>query len=242
METDDDNFPKSSFWRKYHRINHVKSIDENGWYNIYRIYSKETVWPRGFPLDEIKYGNKLIKNSESLFCPIQQGLADSNPDVDAIYRLTSSLPINFTNKFSIALKKGVWCPFNSQNTIWFSEAFKLMYLPGTCSFRMTDIWRSFVAQRIAWDMGWPILFHGPTVVQKRNEHNIMNDFKDEVVGYLNNKSICEKLDKLVFNEKGNSAILQNMIEAYSIFHEMGIIEQNEFELLNAWIEDFQGLQ
>ena len=44
---------------------------------------------------------------------------------------------------------------------------------------MTDIWRSFVAQRIAWANGWAILFHEPTVWQDRNEHNLMRDFRDE---------------------------------------------------------------
>ena len=56
-----------------------------------------------------------------------------------------------------------WCPFNSQNTAWWRDAVPLLYLPAYCSFRMTDIWRSFVAQRIAWENGWRLLFHEPTI-------------------------------------------------------------------------------
>ena len=107
---------------------------------------------------------------------------------------------------------------------------------------MTDIWRSFVAQRIAWEMDWPILFHGPSMVQKRNEHNIMDDFKDEIVGYLNNKSICKELEKIVFQKNGNCIITESMLQCYSMFYQFKLIKYEEFELLNAWIEDFQGLQ
>ena len=61
---------------------------------------------------------------------------------------------------------------------------------------MTDIWRSFVAQRIAWANNWSILFHEPTVWQERNDHSLMRDFKDEVPGYLHNRRIGEVLDRL----------------------------------------------
>ena len=92
--------------------------------------------------------------AQTVACPIQQGLADGNPDVDAIFRLVLPLPMNFGRKPPIALCRGAWCPFNSQNTSWWPAAYPLLYLPAYCSFRMTDIWRSFVAQRICWENGW----------------------------------------------------------------------------------------
>src|SRR6185436_15069807 len=132
--------------------------------------------------------------SVSQVYPIQQGLADENPDVDAVYRMTSSLPLSFNKRNPIVLDKNAWCPFNSQNTTWFKEAFPLLYLPSYCSFRMTDIWRSFVAQRIAWSCNWSILFHNATVRQERNEHSLIRDFEDEIPGYLNNARICKMLE------------------------------------------------
>src|SRR5205807_7157091 len=133
------------------------------------------------------------QNLKLLNCPIQQGLSDENPDVDAIYRMANPLPVLFDKANSVSLGKNSWCPFNSQNTTWFKEAFPLLYLPSYCSFRMTDIWRSFVAQRIAWTCGWSILFHQSTVRQDRNDHNLMTDFKDEISGYSNNALICKSL-------------------------------------------------
>src|ERR1039457_962260 len=68
-----------------------------------------------------------------LDCPIQQGLANEDPDVDAIYRLLLPLPISFRTDRRLALGRGTWCPFNSQNTAWFPAAYPLMYLPSYCS-------------------------------------------------------------------------------------------------------------
>ena len=36
---------------------------------------------------------------------------------------------------------------------------RLMYLPSTCTFRMTDIWRSLIAQRCLWELGQGVVFH-----------------------------------------------------------------------------------
>ena len=71
-----------------------------------------------------------------------------------------------------------WCPFNSQSTWWFPVAYPLMYLPSRVSFRMTDIWRGFVAQRCLWELGKGIVFHAAEVVQRRNPHALLRDFAD----------------------------------------------------------------
>lgn len=44
-----------------------------------------------------------------------QSLADNDPDVDAIYRLTSSLPLTFRNEWETrAVPVGTMSPFNAQ--------------------------------------------------------------------------------------------------------------------------------
>ena len=78
---------------------------------------------------------------------------------------------------NVALNKNSLCPFNSQNTIWFQEAFPLLYLPTYCTMRSTDIWRSIIAQTITNKFGWKILFSSATVFQKRNLHDLNNDFE-----------------------------------------------------------------
>jgi hypothetical protein len=37
----------------------------------------------------------------------------------------------------------------------------LLYLPSHCCFRMTDIWRSFIAQRCLWELGHWVVCQAP---------------------------------------------------------------------------------
>jgi hypothetical protein len=243
IETDDDNIPYQEFWEPRRRDQSVATLSEGGWINVYQYFSERNIWPRGFPLESLKDAPPAFESLGVLdvSCPIQQGLSDNDPDVDAIYRLTSPLPQSFRKERRIAFTRGSWCPFNSQNTTWWREAFPLLYLPAHCSFRMTDIWRSFIAQRIAWANNWAILFHEPTVWQERNEHNLMQDFRDEIPGYLHNRELCEALDKLSLRP-GVESINDNLRICYEKLVEMGLMKQDELVLLEAWLEDLDKVQ
>jgi hypothetical protein len=242
VETDDDNIPKKTFWDIKKREVESYAFENSGWVNVYHYFTKHKIWPRGFPLEELQNEQKALSGFKNnlVNCPIQQGLADENPDVDAIYRLTYPLPINFEIATKLALGKNSWSPFNSQNTYWFKEAFALMYLPSYCSFRMTDIWRSYVAQRIAWECGWSILYHEPTVWQERNDHNLMKDFEDEISGYSNNLNICKELQGLVL-KAGQGNIYDNLITCYQKLIDIQVIGKEEMPLLKAWISDISRL-
>jgi hypothetical protein len=240
VETDDDNLPRPGFFELRHRTHDVKSVVGGGWLNVYRYFSEVNIWPRGLPLDMVQRAvpefDKLT--THQVDCPIQQGLADENPDVDAIYRLILPLPQNFRSDRRVALGNGTWCPFNSQNTSWWSDAFPLLYLPVHCSFRMTDIWRGFVAQRIAWENNWHILFHEPTMWQERNEHNLMRDFADEVPGYLHNDRIRRALEKTSL-AGGIGNLGRDLRKCYDTLISLEVVGAGEGPLLDAWIADLQ---
>ena len=105
---------------------------------------------------------------------------------------------------------------------------------------MTDIWRGFVAQRIAWENNWSILFHGPTMFQRRNPHNLIKDFEDEISGYLNNSKISTELEKLKL-KSGPENIPGNLCICYEKFIEMSLIKARELSLLDCWINDLQDI-
>jgi hypothetical protein len=238
IETDDDNLPSPSFYEPLPLEATLPSISDAGWVNVYRYFTGALIWPRGLPLDEINAPLPPLAEPGSVRIPIQQGLANENPDVDAIYRLTLPLPFNFEKSLQVALSSGTWCPYNSQNTIHYREAFPLLYLPAHCSFRMTDIWRSFVAQRIAGANHWSILFREATVVQDRNDHSLMRDFEDEISGYLGNRKIAESLDALDIVAGVDLATLaQNLRLCYRTLVAGGHVGEAELPLLDAWIAD-----
>jgi hypothetical protein len=243
LETDDDNIPRDAFWNDRQLKVEAPRLASAGWVNVYAYFTNVNIWPRGLPLDAVQSPTPSFESlrASAAECPIQQGLADGDPDVDAIYRLLLPLPQNFRADRRIILGAGSWCPFNSQNTTWWPQAYPLMYLPAYCSFRMTDIWRSFVAQRIAWANGWSILFHEATVWQDRNEHNLMRDFTDEVPGYLHNRAMGEALDNLEL-KPGIDQLGTNLLLCYEELVSKGWVGKKELELVAAWTSDVAQLK
>lgn len=241
-ETDDDNQPNSTF-KIRSKETEVVFAQNKSWTNVYKHFSSENIWPRGFLLDRIGQEDSLPVHDgdkKIITAPIQQGLADVSPDVDAIWRLTQDREFYFDKNDSIALKHGQWCPFNTQSTWWWEEAFPLLYLPSYCSFRMTDIWKSFIAQRCIWELGHPIVFHAAEVDQDRNVHNLMRDFESEVSGYLQNEKLTKVLeDSKLLSGEGN--VLRNLVVCYEDLVKNNILPEKELDLVNAWAKDIDNI-
>jgi hypothetical protein len=74
-------------------------------------------WPRGFPLDLIRTPcpHRLVESNTSRVAVVQS-LADHDPDVDAIYRMTRGVPFSFAGerKDTLMLPKGSLAPWNAQ--------------------------------------------------------------------------------------------------------------------------------
>lgn len=238
-DTDDDNIPNEN-WKIRTKEVYANSSICSGWYNVYSVLSGETIWPRGF---SIRYPDlkSRIWDKKDYISSIQQGLSDGEPDVDAIWRLVFHKKHYFKIKRSIYIEPNAWCPFNSQSTWWFPKAFPLMYLPVYASFRMTDIWRSFVAQRCLWELGEGVTFHSPSeVFQERNEHDLMKDFEQEVPGYLNNDRIVEILGELEL-QQGEEAVCGNLLTCYLALVNRKILPMEEIKSVMAWIEDYENI-
>ena len=238
-EADDDNCPTDK-WLPRSRMVKARAISHPKWFNVFRHFSDERIWPRGFPLTEVAASNRGTTRIRAPWAtvdsPIQQGLVDLHPDVDAIWRLVMEKPFHFHDADSVALMPGVWCPFNSQTTWWFPAAYPLLYLPSHCTFRMTDIWRSFVAQRCLWAVDGVVTFHAAEVIQRRNLHNLLQDFEDEVPGYLANERVCRALEDLKL-ERGSEATRENMIRCYEVLVARGVFPKKELPLVRAWLKD-----
>jgi hypothetical protein len=239
QETDDDNFPYDTFWNFNLDTSAISTVaSSTGWYNAYSHFTSEHIWPRGYALSKVNQPGIIETTMTSARGYILQGLANENPDVDAIYRLTSRLPVNFQEEEPIMLAPGTWGPFNSQNTIFMRDVFPLLYLPSFCSFRMTDIWRSFVAQRCLWELGEGVIFHSATVYQERNEHDLMMDFNDEISGYRHNESIATHLEACDLNKDDMG---RNLVLCYEKLIKKKIIGKNELGLVNGWVKEIEQL-
>jgi len=138
-------------------------------FNPYPVYGASDSWPRGFPLRFVKPTLKNL-NEECIgttrYCSavVQQMLANHDPDVDAIYRLTNEkgVPFNFLapkgaeitvptvaqSAPSIALPPHTFTPWNAQATIITPGVYFAMLLPATVHGRVADIWRSYIIETL----------------------------------------------------------------------------------------------
>lgn len=234
-DTDDDNLPYDS-WRLYDFVCSRKIVSALKFVNIYKYFTEELIWPRGYPLDDIHKETTLgSEEMPPVEVGIWQGLADNDPDVDAIYRLAVNKGVRFEDNPPVVLEKGYYCPFNSQNTFWSKRTFPYLYLPATTSFRFTDILRGYIAQRLLWEQNLHLGFTGATVYQERNEHELMRDFRDEVECYLNTKPIVNLLGSLNLS----SEPVTNLMAVYDNLAENGLISAKELIILQAWLSDLK---
>jgi hypothetical protein len=77
-------------------------------------------WPRGFPLQLIlKPCDATLLPGNTSTVAVVQSLADHDPDVDGIYRLTRGVPFNFhpSSDRSLVLPQGTLAPWNAQVSI-----------------------------------------------------------------------------------------------------------------------------
>src|SRR5574339_519331 len=235
-DTDDDNIPNEN-WKLRERECKAMPVSNKGWVNVYASMLSDKIWPRGLPLNQI-HSIPSLSDPVQITSPVHQGLADKSPDVDAIWRLMNNKTVSFHYDRSIYLNPGTWSPFNSQSTWWFKEAFPLMYLPQYCTMRECDIIRSYVAQRCLWEMGYGVVFHSPSeVIQERNEHDLMQDFKDEIGIYLNADKIKVALDGLELKKD----VIENIHACYCKLMDIGVTSQKEIHSLEQWLTDIYKL-
>lgn len=104
---------------------------------------------------ELTVGAPQIRNKTLISAPLSrskkedianiavlQSLADHDPDIDGVYRLTQELPLKFDPiADGLILGRGIQAPWNAQAVLLSEAAFFTMLLPVTVHGRVTDIWR-----------------------------------------------------------------------------------------------------
>jgi hypothetical protein len=241
-ETDDDNFPLSNWYVPVHANALECVLTTDRYVNIYRAFTDQQIWPRGFPLRLVNAAKNQIVETQTrddIHVGIWQGLANGDPDVDAVYRLTSNVDCVFRERGPLVLPEHVICPFNSQNTFFHRNFFALMYLPSTVTFRFTDILRGLVAQPILWSAGSHLGFMDATVQQARNPHDYLKDFVQEVPMYLHTEDVVDIACKHVTPHR---SVEENLRIVYEVLAERGIVDTAELLTLDAWLNDVDALR
>ncbi|XP_063401273.1 uncharacterized protein LOC134685241 [Mytilus trossulus] len=203
-------------------------------FNPYPYFVKPhiRVWPRGFPLQNIKNKKtfpEICEIEKTIKIGVIQSLANGQADVDAIYRFTYDFPFHFTAERNIVLPKNKYAPFNAQATMWFPPAFMYMALPLSVNGRVSDIWRSYIADFFFHKTGLSVVFAKPYVNHQRTAHSIIADFNGESSLYEKSLQLVDLLSNSSFN---------NMKEAYESLYQRNYIDDKDLSFIIAWTKTF----
>ena len=205
-------------------------------YDFFLPNKSAIIWPRGYPLENIKTDSWKLGSEIKQTPKIIQFLQNQNPDLDAIYRLTQEIPQRFSNvKYCVNINFSSYTPFNSQATLFEYEAFPTLILPITVNGRVSDIWRSFISQKILKSKSQYTGFCPAIVNHVRNPHRLIRDFNAEIPLYSQSLSFLELLEKIDLN----GDIFQNLFSIYSKLYEYDIIQYYDLKFLDYWIFDLQ---
>ncbi len=172
-----------------------------------------------------------------------QSLADWDPDVDAIYRLTRPLPIIFANHTPpIVVPTSSYSPYNAQATLHLPSAFWGMLLPITVHGRVTDIWRGYIAQRLMRLLDLHLVYTPAMVRQVRNPHSYMRDFNSELDLYTRVDALLKFLD--AWQPPAGASFGSALVDLYAGLYEREYIEVADVALIKVWVsamEHFKAL-
>lgn len=242
-DTDDDNHPisgKLSFFDKDSGEFYVYSTQARA-VNPYSHFGQGTIWPRGYPLENISDPTEhVFDKCQGVQTTIQQGVVDGDPDVDAIFRLTRKdknvrLDVKFDPKADpVLLPPGTMAPFNSQNTFFLYKGLWATLLPITTAFRVCDIWRGYFAQRLIWEIGGYLSFFPPNAVQVRSAHDYLLDFIDEKDLYHDAGRLVRFLTTWKSNKKD---FFNRVLELSVAMVENQFWGEKDALLTEAWLQD-----
>jgi hypothetical protein len=99
------------------------------------------------------------------------------------------------------------------------------------SFRYCDILRGIINNIILKKTNNYMMYSSPNVIQNRNEHNLISDFKSEYEMYIHN----EKILNFIENDIGNITSVKELL--FLIYNNLlvnNVITQKDIDILNKW--------
>lgn len=165
------------------------------WFNLGAMLEsqvKDEVFPRGFPY-YARNKSRRINRFEQGNCTIAMnaGLWLSDPDIDAISRLTFAPRISRVQQGSILLSSTTWSPINTQNTALKREAVAAYYyvkmgfpVGGMNIDRYGDILSGYFCQKCVKSLGEYVRIGSPVADHRRTPHNLFKDLHQELAGMV----------------------------------------------------------
>eukprot|EP00553_Chaetoceros_curvisetus_P003864 CAMPEP_0204617556 /NCGR_PEP_ID=MMETSP0717-20131115/4495_1 /ASSEMBLY_ACC=CAM_ASM_000666 /TAXON_ID=230516 /ORGANISM="Chaetoceros curvisetus" /LENGTH=848 /DNA_ID=CAMNT_0051631117 /DNA_START=124 /DNA_END=2670 /DNA_ORIENTATION=+ len=203
-------------------------------------------WPRGFPIDHLQKNfdtwnliNTTVGDIQYSSIGVIQSLCNGDPDSDAIFRLTRKDATNFKfdrspTTLPLLIPSSGYSPFNAQATTHLYDVFWGLYLPCTVPGRVTDIWRSFIMQRIMREIGLYVLYTPPIVTHERTAHDYLSDIVAETDLYTKTSSLLAFLDS--WSPKEADTLPEFIFELWIALYEHDYIKLHDIQTVKEYLQ------
>jgi hypothetical protein len=187
---DDDNIPDAE-WGKTLSVGQPTDVDyyQTGIpaFDPIGATNYPALWHRGYPLPLLAQRDYTHCERRTIVPDVEANFWNGDPDVDAICRMEHR-PMCVFDPRRFPMASNAMAPFNSQNTILLRKVLPDYFLFPYVG-RMDDIWAAYYLQA----KGYVVLFGKPSVHQARNEHDLVVDMREELLGYESNLSLVSDL-------------------------------------------------
>jgi len=201
ISIDDDNYclPDVDFVTEHHVVGRTciqgELRSEDRWFNIANMLhgnTKSEIYARGFPYFARHRQRRIETSAPSGHrVAINAGLWLSDPDVDAITRLSLAPRIASADEQPVLLGPQAWSPVNTQNTALAREVVAAYYyvrmgysLGGMSIDRYGDILSGYFVQKCVHSMGEVVRVGSPVADHRRSPHNLFKDLYHELAGMV----------------------------------------------------------
>eukprot|EP00537_Pseudo-nitzschia_pungens_P004751 CAMPEP_0172376926 /NCGR_PEP_ID=MMETSP1060-20121228/68639_1 /TAXON_ID=37318 /ORGANISM="Pseudo-nitzschia pungens, Strain cf. cingulata" /LENGTH=850 /DNA_ID=CAMNT_0013104591 /DNA_START=541 /DNA_END=3093 /DNA_ORIENTATION=- len=177
----------------------------------------------------------------------------SKKEVEHYYNTVSEL----STHGSLLIPSHTFVPYNAQATLHMYKAFFATYLPFTVGGRISDIWRSYFAQRTFRDIdttppgddpstangnaGLKLAFLPPDIFQDRNDHSLLADWNAEEDLYYKAEKLIDFLDSWDYDDHGDGdvdyewGIPARMEKLWIDLYEHDYIGKGDVIVLQRWL-------
>ncbi|ESO82316.1 hypothetical protein LOTGIDRAFT_170097 [Lottia gigantea] len=223
-------------WKTMHAVLFAGNTD---YFNPYAHFGQSEFLPSGLPnLNQEEEYNKYLASVWRIPA-IQHGMVSGVQNVRMTQgtQLQSAETTVIFNSRSppVLIPLNVYSQFNSDNTIFIYRAFWALLLPKTDSIADAEVIRSFIAQRLLWEIDGYIGFHATSLHYHRknkgmNIKSSSQDFTVKLVNFLRGWVCPESYSFFTCVE-----FLSFSLQKYELWH------FDNYDIVRAWVEDLKTL-
>ena len=146
------------------------------------------------------------------------------------------MSFKFEEKMPLVLKGKQFAPFGQKSALWNEKLFPSIFLP-VSKMTVADIWRSYVAEKLAHIYNISVIFEPPTV-QGTCLNLTKNDYFEEWSLFSEIDILVEILSKM---KTQKSSMLSTLYKIYKELYDAELVSYDDLIVFSVWKEHFEGI-